>query len=172
EPDNMQDLKHYVHFLAKSTRGRLDKEHHLPSPNTLRIKLRQFYNGYERMNNMEIPNAIKRSMAPFIKGELQELYGLPKGKDGVREQKFFTIESYVQMQSFHWSEDFHDYVHEGMRADYTNLLNLHCFTSARLQEVCQAVHEDLQLILAWKDGKPEYRLKFERNFCKRIDVNQ
>lgn len=63
------------------------------------------------------------------------------GKKGYRPKKYLTIENYAWMQKFHWTEDFHTYAHEGVRADYTNLLNLHCYTSARQQEICQAVYE-------------------------------
>ncbi|KAL7939932.1 hypothetical protein V8C42DRAFT_339102 [Trichoderma barbatum] len=60
------------------------------------------------------------------------------------------------MQAFLWEEDFHDYIHEGSRIDYTNLLNLHCFTSARLSELCQAFYEVINLIPAF------YPLTYQR----------
>ena len=85
----------------------------------------------------------------FIDGELADNIGLmksgKKGEDGKKHKKdpktFLTIENYVHMQERHWYDDFHDYLHEGYRVDNTNLLNNHCFTSARLSEVCQAVYE-------------------------------
>lgn len=74
----------------------------------------------------------------YIEGELAQKIGLLTGKKALREKAFMTIENYVHMQNRLWINDFHDYVHEGSRVDMANLLNTHCFTSARCQELCQA----------------------------------
>ncbi|KAI0467050.1 hypothetical protein F4859DRAFT_507006 [Xylaria cf. heliscus] len=51
--------------------------------------------------------------------------------------------------------DPHDYKHEGSRVDATNLLNMHCLTSARLQEICAAKPEHpLAEKLVGLDGLP------------------
>jgi hypothetical protein len=71
----------------------------------------------------------------YIEGELAEKLGL---KDLHRDQEFLTIENYVKLHEHLWFNDHHDYVHEGCRVDNANLLNTHCFTSARLKELCQA----------------------------------
>ncbi|PTB40350.1 hypothetical protein M441DRAFT_70173 [Trichoderma asperellum CBS 433.97] len=171
----MEEVKHMVRTVAVTTKGPWDGEKQkrlTPTTTTVRVKSRKLLNSYERKYNTEIPRGIKDSMAPWIEGELAKELKLRKGKDGHKDRKFFTIENYVQMQSFHWSEDFHDYIHEGMRADYTNLLNTHCYTSARLREVCQAVYGDLEVILASKDGIPEFRLKFAKRICKGTEKNQ
>jgi hypothetical protein len=51
---------------------------------------------------------------------------------------FFTMENYVGMEELFWQRDYHNYVHEGCRVDLSALLKLHCYTSARLQEICKA----------------------------------
>ncbi|KAH6881107.1 hypothetical protein B0T10DRAFT_411320, partial [Thelonectria olida] len=98
--------------------------------------------------------------------------GLLVGKEARKPKTFLTIENFVFMQEFHWSNDFHDYMHDGTRVDNTNLLNTHCFTSGRLQEICQERYKDLQCILSWTEGKPDFKLKFTREICKAIDENQ
>jgi hypothetical protein len=45
------------------------------------------------------------------------------------------------MQEHFWFHDHHEYEHDGSRADLSNLLNNHCYTSSRLQEVCQAQYK-------------------------------
>jgi hypothetical protein len=71
----------------------------------------------------------------YIEGELAEKLGL---KDLHRDQEFLTIENYVKLHEHLWFNDHHDYVHEGCRVGNANLLNTHCFTSARLKELYQA----------------------------------
>ncbi|EGU76075.1 hypothetical protein FOXB_13413 [Fusarium oxysporum f. sp. conglutinans Fo5176] len=115
---------------------------------------------------------IKRSMAPYIDGELAEKLSLLKGKKGQRKKAFITFENYVHLHNRLWINDFHDYVHEGSRVNNANLINKHCYTSARCQELCQARYKDLQCIVSWKDGRPEFRLKFTREICKATDKNQ
>lgn len=77
----------------------------------------------------------------YIEGELAQKIGLLQGQQGRRKKAFITIENYVHMQNRLWTNDFHDYVHEGSRVDNSNLLNTHCFTSAPCQEVCQAIYQ-------------------------------
>jgi len=74
-------------------------------------------------------------MRKYIEGDLAEELGL---KDLQREQAFLTIENYVKLHELLWFNDYHDYVHDGYRVDNANLLNTHCFTSARLKELCRA----------------------------------
>jgi len=73
--------------------------------------------------------------------ELAKKEGLLTGKRGQRKKAFITIENYVHMQERLWTNEFHDYNHEGSRVDNANLLNTHCFTSARCQELCQAIYK-------------------------------
>lgn len=51
---------------------------------------------------------------------------------------YLTIENYVDMEDLLWQRDYHNYVHEGCRVDLSALLKMHCYTSARLQEICKA----------------------------------
>uniref|UniRef100_A0A8H7TR61 Uncharacterized protein n=1 Tax=Bionectria ochroleuca TaxID=29856 RepID=A0A8H7TR61_BIOOC len=100
---------------------------------------------------------------------MAEKYDLPRGKQAEKPKKFLTIENYTTMQIFHWTGDSYNYIHEGMRIDNTNLLNVQSFTSARRQEVIMA---DLEWHIAETNGEPEFRVKFTRNFCKGKDKNQ
>jgi hypothetical protein len=54
---------------------------------------------------------------------------------------FLTIENYVDMEELLWLNDYHNYVHEGSRVDCSALLKMHCYTSARLQEICKAKYK-------------------------------
>jgi hypothetical protein len=54
---------------------------------------------------------------------------------------FLTIENYVDMEELLWLNNYHNYVHEGSRVDYSALLKMHCYTSARLQEICKAKYK-------------------------------
>ena len=54
---------------------------------------------------------------------------------------FLTIENYVDMEELLWQRDHHNYVHEGCRVDLSALLKMHCYTSARLQEICKATYK-------------------------------
>jgi len=42
------------------------------------------------------------------------------------------------MEELLWQRDYHNYVHEGSRVDLSGLLEMYCYTSARLQEICKA----------------------------------
>uniref|UniRef100_A0A4E9EHL3 C2H2-type domain-containing protein n=1 Tax=Gibberella zeae TaxID=5518 RepID=A0A4E9EHL3_GIBZA len=173
-PLDMQTLKHFAEFLALSKLGRLPQGSgkQLPTAGSVRGAMRRFCNAWERANHTYISLDVKRSMAPYIEGELANKIGLLTGKKGQRKKAFITIENYVHMQNRLWTNDFHDYVHEGSRVDNANLLNTHCFTSARCQELCQAKYKDLECILSWKNGCPEFRLKFTREICKGTNTNQ
>lgn len=116
--------------------------------------------------------------------------GLLRGKIGKIPRKYFTLDSYKKVQSFHWEEDWLDYVHEGTRVDNTNMINGHAYTSARLSEICQATYkvghhteyhqfnlayvqlQDLECVVGYYDGEPDIKLKFTREFCKSKDVDQ
>lgn len=105
----------------------------------------------------------------YIEGELAEKVPL---QDIHRNQGFLTIENYVKLHELLWFNDHHDYTHEGARVDNGCLLNSHCFTAARVQELCQAKYEarDPILVIAasqylqsyrtscsWSDGTTENR---------------
>ena len=157
----MQSLKHFAEFLGRSKLGRLPQEdgQKVPTAGSIRGAMRRFCNAWERANHAYISLDVKLSMAPvcpskvsyvesffvdetkYIEGELAKSIGLLKGKKGLRKKAFITIENYVHMQNRLWTNDFHDYVHEGSRVDNANLLNTHCFTSARCQEICQARYQ-------------------------------
>ncbi|KAK3938869.1 hypothetical protein QBC46DRAFT_365220 [Diplogelasinospora grovesii] len=185
EMEYARDLEHFAEAMALGTIGKLDEEHELPTTDSLRgKKMRRFYNAWERHYNLTISLDVKRSMAPKaygIEGELAEKLGL---KDLHREQAFLTIENYVKLHELLWLNDHHDYVHDGCRVDNANLLNTHCFTSARLKELCQAKYKvrGKQVVpvptrahlvtgsclpsFRWKDGQPDLKLKVRRMECK------
>ncbi|KAL7940599.1 hypothetical protein V8C42DRAFT_362174 [Trichoderma barbatum] len=169
-PTDLQWLKHYAMFLGLSTKGVLDPENDRPTTSTIRNKIRTFCSAWQRVNKIEIDKYVLESMAPYIEGELADSIGLLK--DVHRTKKFFTIENYSHMQTFHWEKDFYNYIHEGSRIDSTNLLNAHCFTSARLSEICQATYQDVVLMLTSYEGQPEFRLTFKRRICKGLRKNQ
>ncbi|KAK0611658.1 hypothetical protein B0T14DRAFT_413287, partial [Immersiella caudata] len=82
------------------------------------------------------------------------------------EPTFLTIENCVHMQEKHWKNDHHNYIHEGIRVFLSRLLNMHCYTSARLQEICLAKYQDLLCMVGWKDGEPDIKLGFKRDLAK------
>jgi hypothetical protein len=45
------------------------------------------------------------------------------------------------MEEQFWQRDYHNYVHEGCRVYLSALLKMHCYTSARLQEICKAKYK-------------------------------
>jgi len=73
-----------------------------------------------------------------MQGELQDKIG---AENISRPMTFPTIKNYVHMQEYLWFCDYHNYSHDRYRVDNSNLLNTHCYTSARLHEVCQARYE-------------------------------
>lgn len=71
------------------------------------------------------------------------------------------------------------------------MVNVHCYTSARQSEVCQAKYrvgsnptqlpflalidfklQDLECIIGYYNGEPDIKLKFTREFCKAKNVDQ
>ncbi|KAK3395185.1 hypothetical protein B0H63DRAFT_386959, partial [Podospora didyma] len=161
DPRDMQVMKHFAKTMAIGMKGKLDEEDELPTPHSVRVVMRRFYNAWERHYNLEIP-------LNQINGPLAQELGL---KNLRQDQVFLTIEDYVILQEQLWFRDHYDCVHEGYRIDNANLLNMHCFSSARLQELCQARFKDFVLV-GWKDGEPELRLKVRRRECKGKDINQ
>jgi hypothetical protein len=67
----------------------------------------------------------------YIKGELKHKISLSTAQ---RPPTFSTIESYAHMEELFWQSDHHNYIHE----DCSALLKMHCYTFARLQEICKA----------------------------------
>ena len=65
---------------------------------------------------------------------------------------FLTIQNYLEMEELLWQKDYHNYDHEGSRVDLSALLKMHCYSSARLQEICQA---KLQGEMHARSGKRE-----------------
>ncbi|KAJ6436687.1 carbonic anhydrase [Purpureocillium lavendulum] len=166
-PTDIQTLKQYAECIALAAKGRLDKTgKRRPTATSVRNEMRQFCSAWQRSHNARIPPDVRLSMAPYIEGELARKLGLPTGKKAHKKKTFLTIENYVHMQERLWCNDYHHYIHEAYRLDNANLLNTHCFTSARLQEVCQARYQDLECLISWTDGVPEFRLKFTREICK------
>ncbi|KAL2015888.1 hypothetical protein VTK56DRAFT_4663 [Thermocarpiscus australiensis] len=169
DPRDMRVMKHFAETIGRGIKARLDKKKKRATTWSVRNKMRRFYNMWERQMHMDIADEVKDSMAPYIDGELADKIGLSRER---KPPTFFTIESYVSLQLHHWVSDPHEYRHEGSRVDGTNLVNTHCFTSARLQEVCGAKYEDLICLVGWKDGQPDIRLDFKRKICKGLDYKQ
>ena len=71
----------------------------------------------------------------YIKGELKHKISMSTAQ---RPPTFLRIESYAHMEELFWKNDHHNYIHEGSRVDCSALLKMHCYTSARLQEICKA----------------------------------
>ncbi|KAJ6439078.1 carbonic anhydrase [Purpureocillium lavendulum] len=141
-PTDIQTLKQYAECIALAAKGRLDKTgKRRPTATSVRNEMRQFCSAWQRAHNARIPPDVRLSMAPYIEGELAKKLGLPTGKKAHKKKTFLTIENYVHMQERLWCNDYHHYIHEAYRLDNANLLNTHCFTSARLQEVCQARYQ-------------------------------
>ena len=55
DPRDMQVMKHFAETLGRGMKGKLDEEGELPTPDSLRAVIRQFYNAWERYYNLEIP---------------------------------------------------------------------------------------------------------------------
>ncbi|KAF4943641.1 hypothetical protein FSARC_14865 [Fusarium sarcochroum] len=135
DPRDMRVMKHFAELLALGTKGKLDKDNQLPTTDSVRNKMRRFYNNWQRKNHQAIPAKVTLSMCPYIEGELADKLGL---KNVNREQGFLTHDNFVKLHEKLWFNDHHDYVHEGYRVDNATLLNCHCYTSARLSELCEA----------------------------------
>lgn len=74
----------------------------------------------------------------YIKGELSDKIPLSTEE---KAPTFLTIQNYLEMEELLWQGDYHNYIHEGSRVDLSTLLKMHCYTSARLQEICQAKYK-------------------------------
>lgn len=81
---------------------------------------------------------------------------------------FLIIENYVDIEELLWQYNYHNYVYKGCRVDLSALLKMHCYTSARLQEICKATYKDLVCMVVWKDGELEIKISFKREFTKGI----
>lgn len=57
-------MKHFAEAMALGTTGKLDEDDELPTTDSLRGKMRRFYNAWERHYNLTISLDVKRSMAP------------------------------------------------------------------------------------------------------------
>jgi len=60
----MQVIKHFAETLTLGTKGKLDEEDELLTPDSLRGAMRRFYNAWERHYDLEIPLDVKWSIAP------------------------------------------------------------------------------------------------------------
>jgi hypothetical protein len=60
----MRVMKHFAKTMALGTIGKLDEDDELPTPYSLRCKMRRFYNAWERHYNLQISLDVKHSMAP------------------------------------------------------------------------------------------------------------
>ena len=139
-----------------------------------------------------MPNSLSKQerklmVLKYIQGPLAREIQLISGKRAKRTKKFFTAECYMKLQAFNWSNDWHVYVHEGARVDATNMINTHCYTSARLQEVCQARYrvshasmqnavcsaltavQNFECHVGYFNGEPDIKIRFTREFCKGKD---
>lgn len=75
----MRVMKHFAETMALGTIGKLDDEGELPTTESLRARMREFCNAWERHHNLEIPLGFKRSMAPVsgihktaVKGDVRQ----------------------------------------------------------------------------------------------------
>ena len=55
-----------------------------------------------------------------------------------REPHFLTLKNYIVLVKQIWQNDWHEYNHEGYRADFSCKMNLFCFSSARIGELCES----------------------------------
>ncbi|KAF1346306.1 hypothetical protein EJ07DRAFT_145073, partial [Lizonia empirigonia] len=83
-----------------------------------------------------------------------------------KKPTFLTIDNFIHMQKLFWERDYHTYTHEGVRVCLAGLLNLHCYSSARVNELCMATYKDIVCMVAWTSGEPELKLAFKREFAK------
>ncbi|KIW79865.1 hypothetical protein Z517_06480 [Fonsecaea pedrosoi CBS 271.37] len=176
DPRSMEVMKHFTEVVGRATPGRLDKEKSLDKDKnkkratvkTIRNKIRKFMSQWQRETHLTIPKDVHDSMAPYIKNVLRHKIPLSIEE---KEPTYLTIENYVAMEEFHWLNDHHNYIHEASRVDSSALLKMHCYTSARLQEICKAKYKDLLCMVAWKDGEPEIKLRFKRERTKGMQDN-
>jgi len=57
-------MKHFAETLALGMKGKLNEEDKLPTPSSLQVVIRRFYNVWERHYNLEISLDVERLMAP------------------------------------------------------------------------------------------------------------
>ncbi|KFZ23167.1 hypothetical protein V502_02354 [Pseudogymnoascus sp. VKM F-4520 (FW-2644)] len=164
DPRTMQCMKHFAELVGRSTVGRLDEEGR-PTVKTVQNKVRIFMSQWERKTHLSIPPDVHDSMALYIEDFLR--HEIPLSIEE-KAPTFLTIQNYLEMEELLWQRDYHDYIHEGSCVDSSTLLKMHCYTSARLQEICQAKYKDLVCMVAWKDGEPEIKIGFKREKCKNM----
>ncbi|OBT90000.1 hypothetical protein VE02_01553 [Pseudogymnoascus sp. 03VT05] len=154
-------LKHFAQAIARSTISKLDEQK--ATVQLVRVKVRSFTSQWQRETHQSIPKHVRKAMAPYIEKDLCSLIPLSNTQ---KAPTFLTIQNYGEMEELLWKKDYHNYVHEGCRVDKSTLLKVHCYSSARLQEICNAKYEDLLCMIAWKDEEPEIKLEFKREQCK------
>lgn len=127
-----------------------------------------------------IPRKSLLTPSQYIQTHLKDKVSLPTEK---KKPTFLTIDNWVHMQTLFWGCDYHNYVHEGVRVCLAGLLNLHCYSSGRLSELCMArykvsknwplkvidsdtLEKDIVCMVAWKKDEPELKLGFTREFAK------
>ncbi|KAK3935222.1 hypothetical protein QBC46DRAFT_462211 [Diplogelasinospora grovesii] len=142
----MRIMKHFAEVLALSIGHKLDKEAEML---TIR-SVREHYT--------TIDEEVKELMAPYIKNYLAKRLGLFKE---IKQHTFLTISSY--------GRDSYEYRHKGSRVNASTLLNTHCYTSVRLQEVCGAKYRDIICLVGWKDRKPDIKMDFKREIYKGLN---
>ncbi|KAB5515367.1 hypothetical protein GE09DRAFT_1263504, partial [Coniochaeta sp. 2T2.1] len=166
DPRDMQTMKHFAEVVGRGVQARLTTD---ATTWSVRSIMRRFYNQWERENHTTIPEEVKVSMAPYIEGYLADTIPLSKMR---KDPTYMTIPIYVNMFNLLWAEDGFDYKNEGSRVDAATMLNTHSYTSARLQEVCGALYDDIICLVGWKDGQPDIKMDFKRNICKGLDYKQ
>ncbi|KIW36482.1 uncharacterized protein PV06_11297 [Exophiala oligosperma] len=140
----MEVMKHFAEVVGRATPGRLDKEEALDknkertTAKTIPNKIRKFMSQWQRKTHLTIPKDVHDSMAPYIKHVLRHKIPLSIEE---KEPTYLTIENYVAMEEFLWLNDHHDYAHEASRVDCSAPLKMHCYTSARLQEIFKAKYK-------------------------------
>ncbi|KAL5902909.1 hypothetical protein ACKVWE_011457, partial [Pyricularia oryzae] len=108
-------------------------------------------------------------------GPLKEKIGL---SDLKRPKTYMTIENFMYMERQLWQNDGHEYLHDGYRVLISAKLKCHVFTSARVGEISEGssragtgkglLYRHTEMLVAWKDGQPELRYSFKREFAKRM----
>ncbi|KAK3940946.1 hypothetical protein QBC46DRAFT_458631 [Diplogelasinospora grovesii] len=157
----MKTMKHFAEVLGLGLMARLDTKKGVVTTSTVRNKMRH--------RHKSIPEEVKSSMALYIEGELADTLGLSRLR---KEKGFFTRPLYIRMYELMWTRDSHEYVHEGSRVDASTLLNTHCYTAARLREVCGAKYKDIICMVSWKDNELDIKMGFKREICKGLNYNQ
>ncbi|KFZ25442.1 hypothetical protein V502_00079 [Pseudogymnoascus sp. VKM F-4520 (FW-2644)] len=150
DPRTMQCMKHFAEVVGRSTVGRLD-EGGMATVKTVQNKVRVFMSQWERENHQTIPPKVHKSMRPYIQDYLRHEIPLSEAE---KAPTFLTIQNYLEMEELLWQKDYHNYDHEGSRVDLSALLKMHCYSSARLQEICQAKYKVRYTPEVEKDNNP------------------